>query len=206
MSINIPPPLSTNNYESAKTNPFETYDITFPDNSILRLSTLNINVDIGGNTYYPFPLKRSNIKFSMKEYVNQVSITFSNISNVFSDKLATTDLRGTKIIITKYFMEDLRTGITIFRGVADVVSTDEENCVMTFKDYLLAWNKKIPERTFSYDCGFHFKDKRCGYRGSATTCDKQLSSCQNLSNSNFFGGFPYVLELQKRYDGLNMEE
>ena len=205
MSIEIPPPLTPNNFNSPKTNPFETYDLTFPDNSTLRLTNLNIEVDIGGNIYTPFPLQRSLIKFSIKEYVNQVSIAFSNITKIFSDKILSIDLRGTKITITKYFMEDVNIGIILFRGIADTVTIDEKICQMNFKDFLLAWNKKIPSRTFSYDCGFHFKDKRCGYKGSQEECDKQLSTCQALGNSKYFGGFPYVLELQKRYDGLNME-
>ncbi|WP_051183046.1 DUF1833 family protein [Desulfocurvibacter africanus] len=41
-------------------------------------------------------------------------------------------------------------------------------------------------------CRFRFRDARCGYRGEADGCDKTLSRCRALKNSERFGGFPGV--------------
>lgn len=52
---------------------------------------------------------------------------------------------------------------------------------------------RIPQgRVLKNVCRFKFKgvDGRCGYTGSATTCNKSLSSCRALGNSVRFGGFP----------------
>jgi len=52
------------------------------------------------------------------------------------------------------------------------------------------YNKNYPPRKMYADfCSFKFKDARCGYTGSALTCNKTLSDCRAKSNSSRFGGF-----------------
>lgn len=41
-------------------------------------------------------------------------------------------------------------------------------------------------------CRFRFKGARCGYKGAAARCDKTLTRCRQLGNSERFGGFPGV--------------
>jgi len=39
-------------------------------------------------------------------------------------------------------------------------------------------------------CTHFFKGPRCGYSGTATTCNKHLITCRSLGNSTRFGGAP----------------
>ena len=53
------------------------------------------------------------------------------------------------------------------------------------------FNRRAPfnriEKNF---CSYKFKDDRCAYAGTATTCKKTLTACRALGNSVRFGGAP----------------
>ena len=53
------------------------------------------------------------------------------------------------------------------------------------------------KKSFDFDfdnreprCIWIFRSKSCGYNGSYGTCNKTLSECRTLNNSEHFGGFP----------------
>lgn len=54
------------------------------------------------------------------------------------------------------------------------------------------WNKRFPRnRMLKNFCRYrYFKGERCGYTGSATTCDRSLTQCRSYGNSKNFGGTP----------------
>ena len=55
------------------------------------------------------------------------------------------------------------------------------------------FRKRFPQaRILKSHCRFVFKDAWCGYGGIETTCDKTLTRCRALSNSDRYGGFPGV--------------
>ena len=48
------------------------------------------------------------------------------------------------------------------------------------------------DRILKGHCRFHFKDRRCNYKGTITTCNHTLSDCRKRQNSGRFGGFPGI--------------
>jgi len=54
------------------------------------------------------------------------------------------------------------------------------------------YSRRFPRSVLNYDfCKYiHFKGDRCQYAGGETDCDRSLSRCRELSNSEHFGGVP----------------
>lgn len=55
------------------------------------------------------------------------------------------------------------------------------------------YRKRFPlNRILKNNCRYKFKQERCGYTGTATSCNKTLTRCRELNNSTRYGGFPGV--------------
>lgn len=48
------------------------------------------------------------------------------------------------------------------------------------------------DRILKTHCRYKFRDRRCGYSGTVTTCGHTLSDCRKRGNSARFGGFPGI--------------
>lgn len=55
-------------------------------------------------------------------------------------------------------------------------------------------NNQAPYRTYAAHCQHVFKSTFCGYTGTETICDKQLTTCQSFNNINNFDGTPSSAE------------
>ncbi|KLV10187.1 hypothetical protein C9I92_21865 [Photobacterium ganghwense] len=84
-----------------------------------------------------------------------------------------------------------------FTEVLSISDTSVKGGDISFKlempDYLrVRYPRRIAYREY---CSWFFKDERCGYKGSAQTCDYSLNGrngCIAKGNSANFGGFPSI--------------
>jgi lambda family phage minor tail protein L len=54
--------------------------------------------------------------------------------------------------------------------------------------------KRFPRDKFLFDhCRWAFRSAQCGYSGNAAGCTRKFGRCQELGNSERFGGFPAMV-------------
>jgi phage-related protein len=82
--------------------------------------------------------------------------------------------------------------INIYEGYINNVKLTASEFTFDVERILGGYSTQSPNTTFDVNCQWGFKDSRCKYSGIVTTCDKTLTTCQNLSNHGNFGGYPSI--------------
>ena len=108
------------------------------------------------------------------------------------------DATVTLHVINAADLAETETYITMQFTVSNTVCDDQW---VTFTlSSMEFWKRKFPKNLCLKNfCRFKFKSLFCGYAGGEATCDRSLTRCRALNNSERFGGFPSI-----GYDGLRI--
>lgn len=174
-------------------------EITIPPNEVLRITDNNDLVMFEGNEFISFPFSFGQLKTVAEGSVPTWTLVIDNTSRVMDAYLQDYD----------QYLKDTGTADAVVSMRALVVNA--RNPVVAIMDEffdLTSWKtsgKSVefvlgapspmtmrfpPRRIRQKFCDFKFKaDPRCGYTGSALSCDNSITTCRALGHSSFFGGF-----------------
>lgn len=150
----------------------------------------------GGQEWIAFPFEFGEIKEDIKEYP-EVEVTINNSTRELQPYIE--DYSG--CVNSKVIMRIVYAGnLNINNYKAEIeesfsitgTTTDANN--VTFKLGASQPNSiRFPlNRFLKNHCRFVFKSAKCGYVGSAVSCDKTRATCETLNNLTRFGGFPTI--------------
>lgn len=169
-------------------------DINVLDNETLAALSYN------GVDYIGSPLEHGDITKDDNQSVNKLEIKVSNIGlgisgiignrgNVISNAPAV--LTTVLLDINNQIIQD--TEAILFAGRCNNLTITNETASMDIETPLGGFEYSCPVMKFRTSCQVRrFKDVRCGYTGSETTCDRTLTRCKELNNSHNFRGFPSI--------------
>lgn len=80
-----------------------------------------------------------------------------------------------------------------YHGTLSEQSSNELEASFRHLQLLDTSQRQIPDRDYSVACSLRFKSQSCGSTGSATTCPKTLTACQDASRA-----------AQERFNGITM--
>jgi phage-related protein len=87
--------------------------------------------------------------------------------------------------------------VLIFEGAINNIQLTCTEFTFDIERILGGYSTVSPNMTYDVNCQVKkFKDARCGYTGSASTCDKSYKRCKELGNTLRFAGFPTIVQQQ----------
>jgi len=156
----------------------------------------NVTINYNGLDYLPCPLQVNGFSVSNTSNLDGGSISFGNITNLFSSLVLNNDLRDMEVEIYEQWFDSANTVIdteVVYIGkVSGRPSLNEQWCSVTVQSHKNPWTIRTPRRRITKTCGFLFKDGDCKYSGGSTTCNKTYENCTTLSNTANFGGFRFL--------------
>jgi phage-related protein len=154
----------------------------------------------GGDSYTGAPLKIGDYKRDDNTEVAKISVEISNAGQAISsavgnngDVVTGADCTLTLVWLntTDFTLLETPAPRVLFLGKANNLRFNIETASMDIESYLGGYEASIPIRRYMPSCQWRkFKDARCGYTGSATQCDRTLTTCKRYGNVENFGGFP----------------
>lgn len=175
-------------------------EITIPGTATpVRVARNTEDVTWNGHTWQWFPFEVDEISESSKNESPRVTLQIGNVNRTIETYLEEYDAYckangPERITVTIYVVNsnNLASGVPIAQYTFNLKQPKVNARWATF--LLGAINtmmRRVPqERTLRDACQFKFKGTRCGYAGAETACDKTLTRCRVLANSNRYGGFP----------------
>ena len=160
----------------------------------LRLADNTEDVTWDGETYTSFPFKIEVIGETSKGGVPKVTVRVSNITQVLQAEVeAIGGGIGSDVTISIVHTGNLaETTVPSWTFQISGCRINSEWCVFTL-GAVNPFTRMFPvDRIMKALCRHKFRSTKCGYSGGETWCDKTLTRCRVLNNSDAFGGFPGV--------------
>ena len=85
----------------------------------------------------------------------------------------------------------------LFRGLISDWDINEGEVAIQFKNELILWRKETL-RACQSSCRWEFKGTECTYSGAQTWCNQSYERCAELSNTDNFGGFRFILDVMEK--------
>jgi lambda family phage minor tail protein L len=174
-------------------------EITLPDATVLRVCSNNANVtwpSSGGDEYVKFPFDIEDDSESSDGQVPELVLKVSNVSRVMQSYMDQADGGvGSTVrvmVVNSGNLAEADPELEMFYEVVDAKSDSMWAYFTLGADN--PFRKRFPKRrAFKNHCRYrNFKGDQCGYGGAETECDRTLTRCRALGNSERFGGFPGV--------------
>jgi len=88
----------------------------------------------------------------------------------------------------------------IFSGVLDSARITHQRASFDVYNPLIFWKRKTPRRIHQSSCPWPFAidGSPCQYAGAETWCDQSFERCLELGNTDNFGGFRFLPDLQDK--------
>lgn len=177
---------------------FFAIDIQIPDTDTIYLTTNNETITFLGNEYIPFEFNIGDISSGKGETpklqlsIDNSSLVMGQYARAYDTYIKQNGIDGNAIKATLHILNSYDLSESINDYNFELTDFKITNKIATFNlGAKSLWNKTYPLRKIYADfCGFKFKDERCAYSGSESTCNKTLARCRELNNSPRFGGFP----------------
>ncbi len=204
MSLNLPPALIAQKNLLASEDPvLALLEIDMPQLvDTLRLVANEVDITWNGEDWIAFPFEIDNIGEPARGELPSVSLRVSNVSRAIQGYVELSDGgvdADVKVIVinggdlafsTPYIELDFRVSST----------SVDENWVTFNLTSIDTWSRTFPKnKVIKNYCSYKFKGLHCGYAGVETECNRTLTRCRELNNSERYGGFPGV-----GYDGLRI--
>lgn len=180
-------------------------DIAIPDTEMIYIVKNRENISYGGNTYLAFEFSIGDITSGKGETptlqlsIDNTSLVMGRYAEAYDILLKQNGIDGNIIKATLHILNthDLSQSISdYYFELTDFKITGQWATFNLGAKSL--WNKTYPLRKiYANFCGFKFKDERCGYVGSLTSCNKTLSDCRARGNSVRFGAYPGTGESER---------
>jgi len=176
--------------------------ITIDDTTSIRIlenDTLTA-LTVGGVQYFAGMVTRGDLQTSNGNEIEKMQVTISNVCQEISGIIANEgDTLTNKDCLVLEVVYDVETNafigdpVLIFAGKVNNLTLNVSTFQFDVERSTGGYSTASPNATYDVNCQVKkFKDIRCGYTGSATKCDKTLSSCIALNNSLNFYGFPTI--------------
>lgn len=152
----------------------------------------------GGQDYLGAPLDVEDIKREDTTEVLKVGVTVSNVNQAISGIIAQHGdvVTGSKVNLYGVYLDTSTNAIIsgmdtiLLAGKANNLTLDIETAKINIELDLGGYEQSAPRMTYGTNCQWmRFKDVKCGYTGSDTTCDFTLTTCKRLGNVENYGGF-----------------
>jgi len=167
------------------------------EKEILRFASDNRKDYVRWNGYdwVCFPFDIDTIGESSKNEVPKIVVKVSNINRMVQYYVEQAN-GGVGATVNLYVVhsEHLDVVNNVPKWTFDVngTSTDEEWCRFEL-GASSPYNMNFPKhKVLKNFCRWEFKSVECGYTGSATECDRSLTRCKELNNTERFGNCPGV--------------
>lgn len=169
--------------------PIEIYDI-FLDTQTLHLAQYDKNFtfyDLNGNseTYLAFPMKREPADRSSEGAIGSVKVNVANIDRSMSAYIASTDIRGRRVVIRKVFTDLVTSSgdaAVIFDGVMDAPTVSEETLEFNATDRV-SLNREVPRQRYMLLCNHKFGNEECFYgKASGDMYGTHKGICDGVSS------------------------
>lgn len=188
--------------EGRKFRPFLLMDLDI-DSTHYRYTDCDIALVLDGDKYSPRGFEVENINYSMVNVVDSVQISLDNLDTILTAVfVGGTPLRSDILLYLVLVDDDMTlvggTSVTLFEGVLDSWSLDEEAVNIVVTSPFTRWNQRTIRR-HSASCRWKkFKGTECGYVGDATWCDRSFARCNALGNEAKFGGFRWLPSIEHK--------
>ena len=156
-----------------------------------------------GKEFLGAPLSHGDITKDDNSSVSKLNIALSNVALSISGIVGTRGdvITNSPAILSLVFL-DVNTNKIIpnvqqvlYAGNCNNLTLDYENATMDIETPLGGYERQCPAMKYRATCQVRrFKDCRCGYTGSATSCDRTWARCKELENQANFRGFPTMYE------------
>lgn len=160
----------------------------------LRLVNNNEDVVFQGNTYIAFAFTISPPAESSKGEIPVVELSVANATQTIQNYIEQySGGVGSQVILYIVNAGNLDEDYAELTTKLTIVGCKASAKWVTFSlSAINPMNKRFPpDQYISQHCRFAFKvDPRCGYIGTASTCNKTLDNCKELDNQRRFGGHP----------------
>jgi len=177
-------------------SPLDLYELQL-DSGTKRWSTEAFT--FGGQDYEPMILARSAIKRTMTRQFDTVRLEINTVDTSAAQLLLGEEIQGRRLVIRKVDRTVAGDSVVIFHGVLQrLVSINRHRAVVEAVE-LLGSIDDLNGRPMVQQCTIsEFKGPICRYAGIETECDRSISRCAELSNTNNFFGIRF-LEHQGTY-------
>jgi phage-related protein len=138
---------------------------------------------------------------------DSLTLTVNNVDRSFSTIALGSNIRGSATTIYRVWLDSNMDviGFTteasapmLFVGVLDQMDINQLEAKITILSEGIKNKIKTPRRNFSPNCQWVFKGTYCAYAGAETWCDHTRSRCLALTNTDNFGGYQWLPELETR--------
>lgn len=176
------------------------------DSTHYRYTDCDISLRVGGYLYTKRPFKVPEVFYSQGVIIEQIKINLIHLdTQQDQDEVSTltpifvggtpqgsTVILGTVIVDLSDYSVYGDTYLTLFNGLLGEWTINEKEINITCTSLLDQW----AQRTLSFhppSCRWKvFKGTECGYVGAETECDRSYVRCDELSNTDNFGGFRWL--------------
>ncbi len=166
----------------------ELYKISAVGMSTFTWTDANVGVSFTGQTYYPWPIKRSKISFSSDFRTDQTEITVAK--NWGLERAVTSDfLAGANCRILRVRMDQASSDYTVmFAGEIGNIQNQEMELVLRAHtlDFL---NVEVPKREYQVMCNWKLYDQFCTIDAHGFMAGSCFSSISPDGKSLYSGGF-----------------
>ena len=150
-------------------------------------------------SYVPRQFTFSGVKYSSADIVDNISVVVDNKDDTFSSIFLDSTLQGESMEVYGGILSgagDIVGTIKLFEGTIDSWQLDAGSITISVTSELSAWRQKTLSN-HSPSCRWKaFKGTECQYAGAETWCDRTWVRCSALGNSQHFGGFRWLPELE----------
>lgn len=154
-----------------------------------------------GEDYIGAPLSYDTIKKDDSSSNSKLSIELSNVGLAISGIIGQRGdvITNAPAVLTLVFLDVNNNTLLpdykqiLYAGRCNNLKLDYETAKMEIETHLGGYEIQAPAMKYRTTCQVRrFKDCRCGYTGTETTCDRTFNRCQELSNQENFQGFPQM--------------
>ena len=176
-------------------------DIRIPDvTEVIRIVNNNENIVWNGKTYQAFPFELKEFNEATSGEVSEFTLEVGNANNVIGTYIRQYDAyvknNGFQAITVSLHVLNTNNLSSALSEITHETTLTKPTVSYQNVTFLLgginAYNKTIHRKMYKNNCAWNFKGVKCGYIGTATTCNKTLARCKQLSNQKRFGGFPTI--------------
>jgi len=162
-----------------------------------RYTECDVPIVYDSNVYSSHTFKAEAITYTSETIVNSFEITIDNIQGTLLPLFESGNAQGSTCQLYVAVLDasdnfSLIAAVMIFEGTIDDWHGDEEEIQFIVSNIFNQWKKNSTSRHPPSCRWREFKGSRCGYPGSATNCDRSYATCENLGNTDNFGGFRWL--------------
>jgi hypothetical protein len=189
---------------ASQLSPFHLLDFTIGDTTY-RYTDFQVDLLIDSlapnDMYESHSWEFGGANYSVGTIVDDSSIKLLNINQQFTSLFIEQDIQGSECNIWGGVMDidGVIIGVyKIFSGEIDEWTVDEEELNFTVISELYQWTQTTTKKHSSSCRWRKFKGLECQYSGADIECDRSYSRCSSLANTDNFGGFRWLPEIEDK--------